>query len=179
MQLRNFTLLWKRGSIVEIERKYAINKLPGDLAQYKYKKIEQGYLCHNPTIRIRKSNDDYILTYKSKFGIEKKAEGSAIFNNEVELPLTKEAYETLVPKTDGNLVHKTRYLIPLPNSLTVELDVFEGLLSGLVFAEVEFPDEKASKEFVPPVWFGKELSADRRFSNYYLSRLSGIEELGM
>ena len=59
---------------MEIERKYAIHNLPENLSQYKYKKIEQGYLCHNPTIRIRKSNDEYILTYKSKFGIGKKKE---------------------------------------------------------------------------------------------------------
>lgn len=162
---------------MEIERKYAVNKLPQDLAQYKCKKIEQGYLCHNPTIRIRKSNNDYILTYKSKFGIEKKKEGSAIFNNEVELPLTKEAYEKLVPKTDANLVRKTRYLIPLENELTAELDVFEGLLDGLVFTEVEFPDEKTSNEFIPPAWFGKELSSDKRFTNYNLSKLSNIKEL--
>ncbi len=162
---------------MEIERKYAINNLPGDLEQYQYKKIEQGYLCNNPTIRIRKSNDDYILTYKSKYGIEKKEIGSAIFHNEVELLLTKEAYTSLIKKVDGNIVYKTRYLIPLEEGLTAELDVFEGLLSGLVFVEVEFPDENASDTFTPPDWFGKELSSDKRFSNYYLSTLSGYEGL--
>jgi CYTH domain-containing protein len=170
---------------MEIERKYAIHKIPEDLSQYKYKKIEQGYLCHNPTIRIRKSNDDYILTYKSKAGIEKREEGSAICNHEVELPLTRDAYEELVPKTDANLIQKTRYLIPLDHGLTIELDVFEGLLAGFVMAEVEFPDDKAANEFVPPEWFGKDLSSDKRFSNYNLSKLtsmgelSGIEELGI
>lgn len=162
---------------MEIERKYAIDNLPQNLSQYQYKKIEQGYLCNNPTIRIRKSNDDYILTYKSKIGIEKREEGSAIFNNEVELPLTKKAYEELLCKTNDNLIEKTRYLIPLDDGRTVELDVFEGILAGLVIAEVEFPDEKTSNEFLPPTWFGKDLSSDRRFSNHNLSTLSGIEEL--
>lgn len=162
---------------MEIERKYAVNNLPENLSQYQYKKIEQGYLCHNPTIRIRKSNNDYILTYKSKNGIKERGEGSAIFNNEVELPLTKEAYEELVPKTDANLIRKTRYLIPLEHGLTAELDVFEGLLSGLFFVEVEFPDEITSNEFVPPLWFGKDLSSDKRFTNYNLSKLSSCEEL--
>jgi CYTH domain-containing protein len=163
---------------MEIERKYAIHNMPGDLTQYQYKKIEQGYLCHNPIIRIRKSNENYILTYKSKFGLTKKEEGSAIINNEVELPLTEEAFLTLKAKTEGNIIHKTRYLIPLQEGLTAELDIFEGLLHGLIFAEVEFPDEKAANEFIPPSWFGKELSSDRRFSNYHLSKLSSIEELG-
>lgn len=164
---------------MEIERKYAINNLPENLSQYKYKKIEQGYLCGNPTIRIRKSNDDYILTYKSKLGIEKKKKGSAIFNQEVELPLTKEAYDNLIPKIDNNLICKTRYLIPLEDNLTAELDVFEGLLTGLVFVEVEFPDEQTSNEFVPPTWFGKDLSSDKRFTNHSLSKLSSYEEYEM
>lgn len=164
---------------MEIERKYEINHLPGDLAQYSYKKIEQGYLCHNPTIRIRKSNDDYILTYKSKFGIEQGREGSPLINNEIELMLTEESYLVLKSKTDGNYIYKTRYLVPIPGGLTAELDVFEGALTGLIFVEVEFPDEKAADEFVPPEWFGKELSSDKRYSNYHLSRLSGLEELGL
>lgn len=164
---------------MEIERKYLIHSLPGDLSQYQYKIIEQGYLCHNPTIRIRKSNEDYILTYKSKLGLEKRKKGSAIINQEVELPLTKEAYEELLPKTDANLVRKTRYLIPLENGLTAELDIFEGILRGLVFAEVEFPDEKTSDEFIPPEWFAKDVSSDKRFTNYNLSKLSGLDELGI
>lgn len=162
---------------MEIERKYEINKLPEDLAQYNYKKIEQGYLCHNPTIRIRKSNEDYVLTYKSKLGIKKREEGSPVINHEVELPLTEKAYQELKAKTDGNIIYKTRYLIPLMDGLTAELDIFEGLLSGLIFAEVEFPDENSSYEFIPPNWFGKELSSDKRFSNYHLSRLSSLDEL--
>ncbi|MDF2941656.1 MAG: adenylate cyclase [Herbinix sp.] len=164
---------------MEIERKYAIHNLPGDLSQYQYKKIEQGYLCHNPIIRIRKSNENYILTYKSNFGLKKQVDGGAIINNEVELPLTEDAFLTLKKKTDGNIIHKTRYLIPLQAGVTAELDVFEGLLTGLIFVEVEFEDENAANEFNPPAWFGKELSSDKRFSNYQLSKLSSFEELGL
>lgn len=164
---------------MEIERKYAINQIPDNLEQYQYKKIEQGYLCHNPILRIRKSNEDYYLTYKSKFGFEKRSADSAIINNEVELPLTKEAYLSLRNKIDGNLVKKTRFLIPLDNNLTVELDRFEGMLEGLMFAEVEFPNETIANEFQAPSWLGRDLSSDKRFSNYQLSKLSSIEELGM
>ncbi len=161
---------------MEIERKYEINYVPGELASYPLKRIEQGYLCHNPTVRIRKSNEDYYLTYKSRTSDNKRT-GGAIVRNEVELPLTKEAYITLKSKIEGNMVYKTRYLIPLPYGLTAELDVFEGVLTGLVFVEVEFPDEQSADKFNPPDWFGKELSQDNRFSNYHLSRLSSYKEL--
>lgn len=162
---------------MEIERKYSVTVLPENLSQYKSKKIEQGYLCHNPTIRIRKSNKDFILTYKSKFGLEPVAEGGPVVNNEVELPLTEEAYLTLRNKTDGNMVYKTRYLIPLGDQLIAELDVFEGLLNGLIIVEVEYPNLEIADVFQPPFWFGKDLSSDKRFTNYHLSKLSSLSEL--
>lgn len=162
---------------MEIERKYEVKQLPKELSGYPHKKIEQGYLCNNPIIRIRKSNEDYILTYKSK--MENKTEGSAIVNHEVELPLTEEAYQRLSTKIENHLVKKTRYLIPIDGNLTVELDIFEGRLEGLVFAEVEFPNEEASNDFIAPSWFGMDLSEDRRFSNYYLSQLSSADTLKM
>ena len=163
---------------MEIERKYLVTLLPENLSQYRFKKIEQGYLCHNPTIRIRKSNEDYILTYKSKLGLEPVGEDGPSVNNEVELPLTEEAYGTLSNKTDNNMVYKTRYLIPLWDGLVAELDIFEGLLQGLVIVEVEFPDLRTADTFQPPSWFGKDLSSDKRFTNYHLSKLSGLSDLG-
>jgi CYTH domain-containing protein len=164
---------------MEIERKYRVNVLPEDLSQYKKKNIEQGYLCHNPTIRVRKSNVDYILTYKSKFGLAPVGENGPVLNNEVELPLTEEAYLTLRNKTDGNMVYKTRYLIPLGDNLVAELDLFEGILHGLIIVEVEFPDIESADQFNPPSWFGKDLSSDKRFTNYHLSKLSDLSELGL
>ena len=53
---------------LEIERKFLVKRenLPENLEQYPSKAIEQGYLCTEPVVRIRKSNDNYYLTYKSK-----------------------------------------------------------------------------------------------------------------
>ena len=51
---------------MEIERKFLIKALPDDLDSYPCVHIEQGYLSTNPVVRIRKQNNDYILTYKGK-----------------------------------------------------------------------------------------------------------------
>ena len=77
---------------MEIERKYLIEKeqLPADLASYPFHKIEQGYLCTSPVVRIRRQDDDYFLTYKSK---------GLMAREEYNLPLTQEAYEHL--KSEG------------------------------------------------------------------------------
>lgn len=165
---------------MEIERKYAIKNLPDDLDKYSYNVIEQGYLCHNPTVRIRKMDDEYILTYKSKAGqTGAKKAGRARVSNEVELPLTKEAYMHLRNKVDGSLIYKRRYYVPLADGLTAELDIFDGHLKGFAMIEVEFPSEETADTFIAPEWFGKELTADKCFSNYHLSKLSSLDELAL
>ena len=47
---------------MEIERKFLVSAIPDKLESYNIKEIEQAYISTNPTIRIRKSNSDYILT---------------------------------------------------------------------------------------------------------------------
>lgn len=90
---------------MEIERKFLIKKelLPAELESYPFHEIEQGYLCTNPVVRIRRQDDEYYLTYKSK---------GLLSREEYNLPLTQEAYEHLRPKADGIVISKTRYLIP-------------------------------------------------------------------
>lgn len=155
---------------MEIEKKFLLKRLPEGLEQYERLVIEQGYLCTDPVVRIRRSNDQYILTYKSHEGIEVPQEGSGVrINQEVEVPLNRPAYEHLREKIDGNPVRKCRYLIPLEDGSTGELDIFEGVLSGLTLIEVEFADAETAGRFVPPDWFGENVSDDYRYSNSFLS----------
>lgn len=148
---------------MEIERKYLIEKeqLPADLASYSFHKIEQGYLCTSPVVRIRRQDDDYFLTYKSK---------GLMAREEYNLPLTQEAYEHLKSKADGLVISKTRYLIPEKNGLTIELDVFHEDYEGLLLAEVEFPSEEAANSYTPPTWFGRDVTFSSDYHNSTLSK---------
>lgn len=74
---------------MEIEKKFQIKRLPEQLEQYPKKEIEQGYLCIHPVVRIRKSNENYILTYKARAQATVK---DMHINREVEVSLTKEGY---------------------------------------------------------------------------------------
>lgn len=147
---------------MEIERKYLIEEknLPKDLETYENHLIEQGYLCRHPVIRIRRQDDTYILTYKS---------GGLMSREEYNLPLTAEAYEHLKKKTDGKMISKRRYCLPLENHLVIELDIFYEPCRGLLMAEVEFPDEESANHFCPPDWFGKDVTFDGHYHNSYLS----------
>lgn len=147
---------------MEIERKFLIPKLPENLNQYPCLQIEQGYLCTDPVVRIRRQDEDYILTYKGR---------GLMSREEYNLPLNKEAYHHLREKTDGNVISKKRYLIPYHDTLMIELDVFDPPFDWLWMAEVEFPDEKTALSFSPPDWFGEDVTMDGRYHNSYLSRM--------
>lgn len=140
---------------MEIERKFLIRELPQNLTSYPHHEIEQAYLNENPVIRIRKRDDDYILTYKSR---------GLMVRQELEVPLTREAYEHLLSKADGRIISKTRYLIP-DGPYTVELDVFHGDLEPLLLAEVEFDSEEAAQDFPMPDWFEKDVTMDPAYHN--------------
>ena len=92
---------------------------------------------------------------------------------EYNLPLTKDAYEHLLPKIDGILIVKKRYLIPLAPAypdLTAELDIFDGELSSLILAEVEFPSEEDANKFIPPEWFDEDVTYSMDYHNSVLSQ---------
>ncbi|MCD8396322.1 MAG: CYTH domain-containing protein [Lachnospiraceae bacterium] len=146
---------------MEIERKFLIDVLPSDLHHYPFHQIEQAYLCTSPVIRIRRQDEDYILTYKGK---------GMMVREEYNLPLTEEAYLHLLPKADGNILTKKRYVIPLTEDLKIELDLFEGKFNGLQMAEVEFPDEETATAFTPPDWFGREVTCDPAYHNSNMSQ---------
>lgn len=147
---------------MEIERKFLIKEMP-DLTKYPSKKLVQGYLTTNPTVRVRDEGGEFILTYKSK-------SKDHISREEYNLPLTKEAFESLISKTEGNIISKTRYYIPLRKNkegseLTLELDVFDPPFAPLIFGEVEFPTIDEAESFEVPEWFGEDVSANREYYN--------------
>lgn len=166
---------------MEIERKFLIKELPTDLEQYPHHLIEQGYLCTGPVVRVRKQDNEYYLTYKG---------GGKMVREEYNLPLNAEAYAHLIEKADGYRITKTRYLIPLSSptdtdatvsvdstptdadpyaGLTVELDIFTNP-GHLIMAEVEFESEEQALAFVPPAWFGEDVTMDKHYHNSYMSK---------
>ena len=146
---------------MEIERKFLVKELPNNLENYKSQRIAQGYLNTDPVVRIRRSNDDYYLTYKGK---------GLMVREEYNLPLTADAFTHMLSKIDGILIDKTRYLIPLENGLTAELDIFLGSLAPLRIVEVEFDSVDAANAFIPPEWFGEDVTNSKEYHNSNLSK---------
>ena len=151
---------------MEIERKFLIKNLPEDLSHYPCRQIEQAYLCTGPVVRIRHLDEAYILTYKS---------GGMMVRQEVELPLTADAYYHLREKADGTIISKKRYVLPLTDDLKIELDIFEGMLAGFIMAEVEFSSIEEANAFVPPEWFEKDVTFLPDFHNSHISAMNEKE----
>lgn len=151
---------------MEIERKYLISPdcpkvQPKELSQYSYHEIEQGYLSTDPVVRVRKQDDTYYLTYKGS---------GMMVREEYNLPLTQESYQHLIQKADGNIIKKRRYLIPF-QSYQIELDVFSKPFS-FYLAEVEFPSKEEADAFLPPDWFGEDVTFSKKYHNSYLSQVT-------
>lgn len=139
---------------MEIERKFLVRDIPENINQYDCRIIEQGYLCTNPVVRVRRDNDDYYMTYKA-LGL--------MVREEYNLPLTKESYELLVKKSEGNIISKKRVVIPY-GKYTIELDIFNSPID-LVMAEVEFESVEEAEAFTAPDWFLEDVTNDRRYHN--------------
>jgi CYTH domain-containing protein len=144
---------------MEIERKFLLKQIPENLEQFPCHHIEQGYLCTNPVVRIRRQDEEYYLTYKGK---------GKMAREEHNLPLNSTAYAHLREKVDFLLIQKTRYLIPLSDGLTAELDVFIQPNAGLHLVEVEFPTIEEALSFTPPDWFGEDVTQDSRYHNSHM-----------
>ena len=146
---------------MEIERKFLVKNLPVNLEMYEQKRISQGYICTSPVVRIRRSNEEYYLTYKGK---------GKMVREEYNLPLTAEAFEHMLPKIDGILIDKIRYLIPLNEKHVAELDIFQGELEPLQLVVVEFESVEEANAFVAPDWFGEDVTQSKDYHNSNLSQ---------
>lgn len=172
----------ERGS-VEVERKFLVDleQIPEeiDLDRVSKSHIKQGYIAigqDGSETRVRSFDGErFELTVKSP---------GMVTRGEQNYKISKEMFEALWHQTAGRVVEKTRYYIPLDPHTTIELDVYEGHLEGLVTAEVEFSGRQAdaevqSKTFNKPHWFGADVSEDRRYKNHNLSQGKPHEPIDM
>jgi adenylate cyclase len=146
----------------EIERKYLLKRLPENLNRSRRYVIAQGYLATEPAgrqVRLRRKAKTATLTFKV---------GRGAHREEREIKLSSKQFAALWPGTVGRRLYKLRYEIPWRN-LVIEIDIYRRRHSGLVVAEVEFPDRATCRKFKPPSWFGREVTGEKRYSNVRLA----------
>lgn len=141
---------------MEIEKKYLVKNIPFDLKNYKKSYIEQGYINRTPVIRVRKQDNNLILTVKGSGHLSRE---------EFELNLSNEEFNNLWTKIQKKPIVKKRYFIPIENNLIAELDIYESDLKGLKTVEVEFNNINDANNFKAPKWFGDDITYNKKFKN--------------
>jgi len=146
----------------EIERKFVLDAPPQGLDDHPSEPISQGYLAldGDVEVRLRRRGERAFLTIKG---------GGGRRRVEQELELDQTRFDELWPLTAGRRIVKRRYVVPAPDALLFEVDVYEEELAGLVVAEVEFPDDAAADAFAPEEWLGREVTDDPRWKNQALA----------
>lgn len=155
---------------VEIERKF----LPSTREYEGYKssggwEICQGYLYSDPDVDVRvrsvASNCtlDFVITIKI-------ATRDVVQRREINIPINKfQAYDFFI--LAKKFIKKRRIPLLYPDiNPPPMVDEFQDELSGLALIEVEFKTKEASKAFIPPEWFGKEVTGDPQYKNAILAR---------
>lgn len=153
----------------EIEKKWLIDKnnIPYNLNNSSVEKIEikQTYLCFDPEMRVRNYNNGQSY----EFTIKNNMSEDGMIRDEENLDITKEQYDNLIKKQEGNTINKTRYQLYADGQL-IAIDIFHDELDGLAYMEIEFPNEGEAREYKNPSWIIKDVTDDINYKNGHLAR---------
>ena len=144
----------------EIERKFRVARPPEGLGDGA--RLRQAYLAVDGGVEVRVRSDGvtHVLTAKS---------GSGLVRGEVGVPVGAGDFEELWAMAGDRHLEKVRHRVDL-GGVTAEVDLYGGALEGLAVVEVEFPTRAEAEAFVPPDWFGDEVTGDPAWSNATLAR---------
>lgn len=146
---------------LEIERKFLV---AGDFKAMaaSHSRIVQGYICPDKgrTVRVRLRGEKGYLTIKGP------SLDGGLTRYEFEKEITLDEALSLLRLCQPGIIDKVRWLVPMPDGHTFEVDEFHGENEGLVMAEVELG--AADEPFLRPDWLGEEVTGDRRYYNSQL-----------
>lgn len=160
----------------EIERRWLvdISKLPAPLHTYNDKRLTALFYRDEDgkKMRIRKEGDRYFKVSKGK----RTNDGMVRpIGESGDIEITAEEFEEIWEKTKGNSQSKTRHFIPI-GDYVAELDDYDDFRdAGFYTIEVEFDNLADCKNFVPPAWFGREVTNEKGYSSRALAK-NGIPE---
>jgi len=142
----------EKNMAVEIERKFLVSDDTWRKHVTHQHEIQDGLIAvaNGRKVRVRICDQRATLTVKSKTA------GLANAEFEYEIPLA-DAEEIMAHHCLQANLTKTRYYVPHAGH-TWEIDVYKGMLAGIVLAEVELQSE--TTEFALPPWVGPEVTGD-------------------
>lgn len=149
---------------LEIERKFLVRDESYKAQAQSHSRIVQGYLCseRGRTVRVRLRGERAYLTIKGP------SRNDGLTRYEFEKEITPDEGLSLLSLCEPGIIDKVRWLVPMPDGHTFEVDEFHGDNEGLTVAEVELGSETEAYE--RPDFLGEEVTGDRRYYNSQLRR---------
>lgn len=153
---------------IEIERKFCLDssqllhRLLEEGLRPTQKELQQVYTHISPTQtkRYRYDGSKVIKTIKK---------GSGLVREEIEEEVDWKDFQEATQNSVGNIIEKKRYSFNI-QGYEACVDCFSGTLDGLVFLEVEFPNEEDARLFqLPPFIKATEVTNDPFYTNAMLA----------
>jgi CYTH domain-containing protein len=154
---------------LEIERKFLVNGDGWKAACVRSVKVRDGLIAHSNGRKAR------VRMIGGEGTIAVKGEEHGLSRPEFEYPIpVADAEEMLRTMCDEFVLEKTRYIVPHAG-LVWEIDVYDGILKGIVIAEVELKSERQAIAF--PEWIGTEITTDQNYrkSNMVAQRIAAAK----
>ena len=133
---------------MEIERKFLVKKLP-DLSGYQPISYERYYVHRGDGVekRIQKKGD--------KYEFEELEEASGLSRTHHKRELTEHEFNQMKGRPEEALLRES-YVIS--NNPEISIKIYHGRFEGFARVEVEFSSEEEAQAFVPPDWFGEDIT---------------------
>lgn len=152
---------------VERERRFLVDpSLCPDLSGVHAVLIEDRYVV-GTRLRLRRMKD--VATGETSLKLTKKYPSADPFARPIVTSYLDEREYALLSALPAQSLVKRRHAVAWPEGLSI--DVFEGSLTGLHLAEIEFTDDATLQSFTPPAWIIREVSAEPCFDGGSLAQL--------
>ena len=153
---------------LEIERKFLVANDGWKKSVTRTVRIRDGLIANNNghKARVRIADSHGTIALKSR------RIGATRSEFEYQIPLS-DAEEILRVMCDGNILDKVRHCTSFAGVIW-NVDVYEGILSGVVLAEIEL--NRLDQELTLPAWVGQEVTGDPSYRkiNLVARRIGGV-----
>lgn len=150
---------------IERERRFLLAQFPSHATVVRNRRIRDNYI-EGTTLRLREQScDDGLTTFKLTQKLPARGNG-AQQGFITSMYLTQDEFQVLAQLPARKLT-KTRFSVP-----PFGIDVFDGLLEGLILAEAEFDSAATAEALTVPRFVAGEISSDQRFTGGQLVRAS-------
>jgi len=155
---------------IERERRFLVAEFPSHANVVRTRRILDRYI-DGTTLRLRElSEDDGPPIFKLTQKLPAQGDG-AQQGLITSMYLTKDEF-CVLSQLSAKKLCKTRYSVP-----PFGINVFEGMLEGLVIAEAEFDSAAAAEALELPSFVSREVTADSRFTGGQLV-IASREDIG-